>query len=237
MLVLAFVAVVTGIVTARVVRGMTDAASLRECVNRLQAHLLEFRLFFDEPRLIWRAQTALIRDNARLFRLLLPPALLLAFPTVWLFLQLDAAYGIRLLRPGEAAIVTAQLADRGAAADRLELRGTSDIAVETPGVRVEREHQVVWRIRPGGPVSGAVEIVINGRPLRKTIAAGYGRTLLSARRTRSLAGFLLHPEEARLPEGDVDWIEVAYPEASATWMIWFFSISSLAAVVGMRVRW
>jgi hypothetical protein len=59
--------------------------------------------------------------------------------------------------------------------------------------------------------------------------------LLSPRRTRSLADFLLHPEEARLPDGDVDWIAVDYPEVSPNWMIWFFAISSVAALIASRV--
>ncbi|HEY3840930.1 MAG TPA: hypothetical protein VGL72_30375 [Bryobacteraceae bacterium] len=235
MLLLTMVAVVTGTVTAQVIRRMTDAAALRETLNRTQAHLLEFRLFFDEPRLIWRAQTALVRDNLKLFRLLLPAALLLAIPMTWLFLQLEAAYGMRPLRAGEAALVTAQMARGDGLGDRVELRASPGIAVETPAVRVQQENQVVWRIRPGTEVSGAVQLVVNGHSVRKTVAAGYGRMLLSPRRTRSLADFLLHPEEARLPDGDVDWIAVDYPEVSPNWMIWFFAISSVAALIASRV--
>ena len=80
---LPILAVLTGILTAVVIRYTTDASALRATARRIQAHLLEFRLFFDEPRLIWQAQMNLLRDNLRLFMLLLPATLILALPMAW----------------------------------------------------------------------------------------------------------------------------------------------------------
>jgi hypothetical protein len=140
-------AILTGILTALVIRCTTRPQALREVRNRIYAHLLEFRLFFDEPALIWQAQLNLVRDNLVLVRLLLPSALILALPMTWLFLQLDAIYGHRPLRPGEPAILTAQLTRPIAAADRFSLSGAGNYKVETPPIRVFHDDQIVWRIR------------------------------------------------------------------------------------------
>jgi hypothetical protein len=236
MLLLAVLAVLTGVVTTRIIRRMTDTAALRATFKRMQAHLLEFGLFFDEPALIWRAQIALLRDNLQLVRLLLTPALLLTIPMTWLFLQLDAAYGHRPLSPGEPAVVTAQLNRPIDPGDRFDLSPAAGIAVETPAVRVAGENQVAWRIRPEADGASALTLSVNGHSVRKTVAAGGSRTLLSPRRTHSLTQFLLHPEEPRIPAGDIAWIEIAYPETSPTWIVWFFAISGIAAITSAVPR-
>ena len=233
---LPILAVLTGILTAVVIRYTTDASALRATGRRIQAHLLEFRLFFDEPRLIWQAQMNLLRDNLRLFMLLLPATLILALPMAWLILQLEAVYGLRPLALGEASVVTAQLTRAQDAADRLVLEGNAGVRVETPPVRVVRDNQVVWRIRPASNGHRAVDLTLNGRTVRKSIAIGDAPTILSPRRTRSLAGFLLHPAEPRLPQGEIVWLEVDYPQSEAAniWLVWFVAVSTVTALISGR---
>lgn len=233
-MILLIIAILSGLLTTIVIRRTTDAEALRSSRNRIHAHLLEFRLFFDEPRLIWQAQMALLRDNVRLLRLLLPPTLILALPMAWLFLQLDTVYGLRPLRPGEPSIVTAQMARPIEASDHFNLRGSDGITVETPPVRVLRDQQVAWRIRPAGNIQGSLKLALNGRDFGKTVTFGDSRAAPSPRRSRSLAEFLLHPEEPRLPDGDIAWIEVAYAEAGPAWIVWFLIISTITAFLSAR---
>ena len=222
-------AVLSGVLTAFTLRRAANPASLRAVRNSLYAHLLEFRLFFDEPLLLWRAQLGLLRDNARLAILLLPPTLILLLPMAWLFAQLGTAYGLRPFRPGEPAIVTAQLTRPLAAGDSFTLQATGGIVVETPAVRVFHDNQVSWRIRPSA--NGAVQLDFNGLVAVKTVQTGSGPRWLSPRRARSLTDFLLHPQEPRLPASDLDWIGVDYPAAGAGWIIWFLAVSTLAAAI------
>jgi hypothetical protein len=203
-------AILTGILTALVIRFTTDPAALRETRNRMHAHLLEFRLFFDEPGLIWRAQVALLRDNLRLFRLLLLPALILVPAMTWLVMQLDALYGYRLLRSGEAAVVTAQLQRPIASSDTFQLSAARGFAVETPAVRAFQDHQISWRIRSIDGAPGELDITLNGRAARLP----------------------------RLPEGGLAWVKIDYPKAASgvPWEAWFFTISTAAALLTSRGR-
>ncbi len=57
-----------------------DRVRLRQSVNRIIAHLLEIRLFWDEPSLVLRAQWDLIVENGRLLKQLALPALILSLP-------------------------------------------------------------------------------------------------------------------------------------------------------------
>ena len=229
-------AILTGILTALVVRRTTNASALRAAARKIHADLLEFRLFFDEPWLIWQAWMSLLRDNLRLFRLFLPATVILALPVAWLVLQLETVYGLRPLHPGEAAVVTVQMKRPLDPADHLELQGRAGIQVETPPVRVVRDNQVVWRIRSVSDGHGEGELTVNGRIVRKSIAIGDAPTILSPRRSSSLVEFLLHPEEPRLPEGDIVWLQVGYPmsQSAIPWLVWFLGISAAAALVSVR---
>jgi len=66
-----------GIVTAFVFRRF-GSSHTRRTVNRILAHVLELRLFLDEPRLIWNAQRDLLRENLRLFGQIALPSLIAA---------------------------------------------------------------------------------------------------------------------------------------------------------------
>jgi hypothetical protein len=223
--------VACGLLTAWVFQRTADLVALWTTLRQIHARFLEFRLFFDEPRLIWRAQKALVRANLRAGALLLPPTLILALPMAWLILQLDGIYGTAPLRVGEAAVVTAQLATDS---QPWVLEAPPEIAVETPPLRIVSERRMVWRIRPLRPVRGLLRFTMHGVTLTKAVVAGTRGAFLLRRRERPLLAFLLHPEEARLPAGGVVWLEVDYPDAPRWWIVWFLAISTVSTLVFAR---
>ena len=182
-----------GIVTAFVFRRF-GSSHTRRTVNRILAHVLELRLFLDEPRLIWNAQRDLLRENLRLFGQIALPSLIAA-PLLGLIMwQADAVYGRAPLRAGEAVVVTAHVKAGDLAQVRME--APADIAIETPGVRVPRLREVSWRIRPLRPFSGRLRVNI-----------------------------------------DAERIDIPWPRATVlgvSWMVWFFGISSISAVLAPR---
>ena len=138
-----------------------DRAAVRAAGKRLQARLLEMRLYSSEPALMWAAQKALLRDNLRWLALMLPPALILGLPLAWLFIQLDAVYGRSPLPVGGAAVVTVQLKRALDPSDAAAtLQAPPGIAVESPPVRVFAERQISWRIRALRPVRGNLRFVM-----------------------------------------------------------------------------
>jgi len=46
--------------------------------------------------------------------------------------------------------------------------------------------------------------------------------------------FLLHPEEARIPATDIEWIEIDYQKEDS-WMAWFFVVSTASALAFGRL--
>jgi hypothetical protein len=235
MTVLVAAGVACGLLAAWVFRRTADMAALRATLRQIHARFLEIRLYFDEPRLIWRAQKALIGANLRVCALMLRPALILALPMAWLTMQLDAVYGAAPLRAGEPAVVTAQLSTELRPEDAQSvLQAPAGIAVETPPVRIAAERQIAWRIRPLGPVSGRLRFTLRGATFTKAVAADSRSAFPLRRRERPLFAFLMHPEEPRLPAGSAVWLEVDYPEAARWWIAWFVGISTAAALVFAR---
>jgi hypothetical protein len=214
-----------GFAIAWIFRRTTDRAAVQAARKRVYAHLLEFRLFADDPRLIFRAQLALIAENARLFRLLLPPLLISAVPLAWIVLQLAAVYGTRPLPVGQAAVVTAQM-ERDSP---VSLDGPPAITVETPPVRDPTDQQISWRIRPTQAVRGMLRLTLSGNTIEKNVSAGDRTVFLTRRRVHSLFQFLLHPEESRIQTPGVAWVEVDYPK-SESWIFWFLAISTASAL-------
>jgi hypothetical protein len=227
------ISILAGIGMLLVFRHASDQAAVRRAKSLAQAHLLEFRLFLDEPGLILRAQRDLIVANLRFMKLMLWPVLWLAVPMALLLGVLEGWYGHAPLPVGRSAIVTAQLND---AEVPLALKVSGEVAVETPPVHVPAERQVSWRIKPLEATSAGLEFVRDGREFRKSLSAGAGMHFISERRG-SLASFLLNPCELPLSDREIGWIAVHYPSASILgfhWLIWFFAISAITALALRR---
>ena len=177
---LVLISAACGLAAAWVFRHATDRTAVRIARKRVYARLLEFRLFADDPLLIFRAQLALVAENARLFTLLLPATLISGIPLAWIVLQLDAVYGYRPLTVGQAATVTAQLDSGIQSGDaHSSLETPPGILVETPPVRDFEDRQISWRIRAIRPASGLLKL---SRPWK-----GINRSSCLATRDLSLA--------------------------------------------------
>jgi hypothetical protein len=230
---LVIVSILAGLAMVYVFRRWSDEDALRGTANRMLAHLMEFRLFIDEPALVMRAQRDLFVENWRLLRLLARPSLILVVPSLVLLAQMDACYGRAPLRVGGPAVVTVQVKDLGRAdATGIVLKAPTGIKVETPGVRVMNLSEVSWRIRPIASASGELQVIEPGHVITKSIAAGQGMHYLSER--RSLREFFVHLSEPPLLDSSIASIEVLYPSATILhlhWLVWFLAISSGTAMV------
>ena len=214
----------------------SDQQRIRATKKRLQARLLELRLYADEPRVVLRAQKALFAENFRYFGLMLRPALFATLPMVLLLIVLDGFYGKRPMAPGEVALVTVELRNTLGTDLPIELRPPAGIQVETPPARVIADRQVSWRIRPERPTSSTLRILSGGQEVTKRVETGSGLHFLSSRRVGSPLAWLIHPGEALLRDTEIEWIEVDYPSAEVSyfglhthWLVWFVVFSMAAA--------
>jgi hypothetical protein len=137
------IAIAVGMTLLWVFGRFSDQPRIAAAKGRLRANLYAFRLFSDEPGLIWRAQKQLVVWNARYIAAILRPTAVIILPMAGLLVLLDGVYGHRPLRVGETAIASANIANEAATPSL----GGSGFVLETPPVRVAGERRVYWRVR------------------------------------------------------------------------------------------
>lgn len=236
---LILISAVTGVAMLWVFGRLSSQKSIRQVKNRLKVHMLELRLFVDEPAIIWQAQKGLLAANGRYMALMLRPFLFLAVPMALMVTLLDPYFGIAPLPVGRAAIVTVQLNQPiDSSGPAPELQVPDGIAVETPAVRMPGTRQVSWRIRPARSTSGMLRVGMQGSTFEKGIEAGDGARYTPVRRVASMFEWLANPGESLLPAGPVQWINVGYPGAEIEWLglrthwlVWFVIVSMVAALL------
>jgi len=234
------ISLLAGVAMLWVFARTSNQKAIRAAKRKLQAHLYELRLFTDEPALVWQAQKALLWANLRYIGLMLVPAVLLTIPMGILFVHLEAFYGMSPLPIGREAIVTMKLTHPLVASDAAPtLEAPPGIIVETPAVRVVSEREVSWRVRPERPVAGYLRFGLSPQEsVDKKINAGTGPRYLSDRRVASRKDLFWHPEEKRIHDVRVEWIEIPYPSAKIhwlgldlPWLVWFLLFSTATALL------
>jgi hypothetical protein len=235
------IAVAAGIAMLWTFRRFSNAEQMALARRKMRANLYAFRLYADEPALIFRAQKQLLFWNVRYLALMLRPTAVILVPVTLLMFGLDAVYGHRPLSPGESAIVTAQFSggsDVRSLAPTLEGRR---IAVETPFVRIPNERQFCWRVRAMCATSGSVILRVAGASISKAVRTGAPSGVIAARRVASLRDWLRYPGESRLPSGPLRWMGVSYPAATVDvfgfgvpWLLWFVAVSLLTMLLARK---
>ena len=220
--------------------GKTSNQKRMKLVKRkVYASLLELRVFSDEPLISWRAQKSLFAANFRYMGLALMPALWLAAPMLLLLVHLESFYGRAPLTVGREAIVTMGMADGwDARSPAPVVTAPAGVEIVSPPVRAEAAREISWRIMPRAPVSGKLVFRVGGAEVARGIEAGAAPRYVAGRNVRSMLATLWEPAQPRVATDAVEWIDVDYPGAETAafglrlnWLVWFFALSILAALL------
>lgn len=242
---LVLISLLLGVGMLYVFRGVGDGQALEDGVRRMQAHIMEMRLFDREPKLVFQAIGRLFYWNFRFMFATLKPMVIATIPMLFLFFQLEHYYGVRPLKPGESTTVTVQLNDPAPlTANQVSLSSTDEdvVVVETAPLRQPVQGRVRWRIRGISEGRANLRVTTPNAVYDKQVDVSrspVGR--ISSRRAVSTADTILHPVERPLPAGVVYWIDIAYPSISVSWLglsmhwiIWLFIVSLFGSLL---VRW
>ena len=230
-------AILTGVGMLWVFKKTSNQRAIERAKKKMQAYLLELRLYGDDPRLLFGTQGRLLLANLRYVGLMLVPAIYLTIPMVVLLFHLDAVYGIAPLEAGQSAIVTVQSSNPVTSSLAAPaLHAPAGFEVETPAVRALGPAQFSWRLRAANIAQGDLEFEWNGRRWTKSIDASGWPSYVSPRRVSSALSSVAHPGESLVDDAGVEWVSIDYPGASIRtgsvelhWLIWFFVVSIVAA--------
>ena len=225
---LTVLAVLVAAGTLLVVGKLSNQARITVTKNLIKAHLLELWLFRDDVRTILWSQVSILGLNARYIGLTLKPMLVLLIPLTLIVAALEPWFGMRPLRPGEAAIISLRAADAKAAATASLVTGDG-VVVETPALRIAATNEIDWRIRVLKSGVHTVSIEVGGQTLDKRIVASEQLARVLPSRTASFWQSLLNPGEPGLPASSlIERIDVQYPDGTVSlfgwqmhWLVYF----------------
>lgn len=235
---LVLLSLLAGVAMLLIFRAVSRPDAIRAAKRRMQARLLELRLFGDEPALVWRAQAGLLAANLRYLRAMLIPILAVAIPFVLLFPHLDAIFGRAPLPPGAATALTLRL-DRpfGTWLPEPRIEAPPGLKVETAAVRVPQAREISWELRAEGPVSQPVRIHLGSAEVNKMVRAGSRGLYLANAAEASAMAWIWDPGEPLIGAPGVDSVRIAYRAARFSlwglelpWEAWFVIFSMVSAL-------
>jgi hypothetical protein len=219
---------------------VSNQDSIRVVRDRIRGNLMGIRLFGDSISLLFRLQYRIFRDLTIYLKFALVPLLIMMIPLLLILTQLNLRYAKRSLEPGEIAMVKIQLRSPLAVRDGVTLEVPDGLTVETPGVRIEAQKEVAFRIRADREgryaiVARAGEIIVE-----KEILVGGAWQAVSEKKTgANFFDQILYPGERVIPSSSpFRSVEVGYASRELNllgfnldWILTFLVVSIVAGFV------
>jgi hypothetical protein len=236
---LAVISFLTGLAAVLIFPYVSNQDTMRRIKNRIQAHLLEVRLFPDQLGIVSRAYGHLLRLTAIYLTYNLKPLAVLLLPLVILMVQLDLRFSRVPLATQDSFILKAKLVDPGAL-DSDSLRLPKGLTLTAPPVNVPALQEVNWRIRADQYGVFLPAVVVAGQTFAKQVVVSKEITPLPVERTRaSVVEWFLNPVEQPLPRsGPLRSLEVNYAPRSidlgyfaTNWLVFFLVVSLVSGLI------
>ena len=237
---LAIISTLLGAVMLVVFKYTGDPDLLYTSIRKMQAYMMEMRLFDTEPKLVFKAMGNLFWWNFKSILALLGPMLWVTVPMLLLFFQMEHYYGMRPLEPGESTVVTVKFASTDDI-DAVSLESGSGSEVETNPVISPRRAMASWRVKALEEGHHTLVLHVGDRTYEKSLDVGTRRVRVSKRRSSAGPDGFVYPVEPMLEPGPVSWIDVRYPTTDTAWlgtsMHWLLWLVIVSLVGALLVRW
>ena len=233
------ISVLTGLAAVLVFRYASNQDTMRRIKNRIQAHLLEVRLFPDQLGVVSRAYGRILRSTLVYLAYNLKALAILLLPLVILMVQLELRFGRIPLQTHDSFILKAKLAGPGALGSD-SLRLPEGLTLTAPPVNVPALQEVNWRIRADEYGVFLPAVVVAGQTFAKQVVVSKEITALPAERARaSVVEWFLNPIEQPLPRnGPLRSLEVNYAPRSidlgyfaTNWLVFFLVVSLVSGLI------
>jgi hypothetical protein len=234
-----WVSVLTALMVLLVYKYFSSQEAIKEVKDRVKAHILEIRLFQDDPVLMGRALRAVLLENLKYLGLNLKPFLIVFLPIFLMLIQMETRFGCRPLLPNESALVRTfwRSTHPGNKGPGPTLIAGDGLSLESPPVRLEKGREIDWRIRVDSMDRTGFVLESNDAPVPLRVVVSEKIVPVSPRNVQKGAVELLwNPAGQPLPRGgDLLAVEIDYPRrdfqlfgCKVHW-VWPFLVVSLLA--------
>jgi hypothetical protein len=234
MLPLALASLLTAILLLFVFRYTSNQLAIRRAKDRLEAHVLEVRLFQEQLRVVLRAYLRVLLGVLNYLRHSVRPLAVVAIPLLIVILQLEGYFAWTPNRVGSEFLLKARLAD-SAPLDLVDVQVPAGLSVTAPAVHIPEGREVDWRLEAERSGNYSVAVLVAGAPFAKQVTISDQLVRLSPKRSRAgWLGQFLNPGEEQLPRNaPVESIEVQYSPRSFS--LWSFAIDWMIVYLGLAL--
>ncbi len=226
----------TALLMLFVFRFTSNQQGIKNVKNKIKAHLLEFRLFKDSLNISLKAQSKILRYNLKYIGYSAKPLLVMIIPLILILIQLNLWFGYNSIKPGQKAILKAELEMNQSLLDtEFKIETSPGLVVETLPLRIEEKGEVNWRLHIKEAGIHELVLTINGQKIAKKVAVAQSPLckISPIKIRRNFIDELFNPGEAPLPGNiPVKSVEITYPSQSMNlfgwrihWIIVYFALS------------
>lgn len=236
---LLWLSILTALLVLLVYKYLSPQEAIRNTKDRLKAHILEIRLFQDDPVLMGKALRAVLVTNVTYLRLNLKPFLIVFVPLFLMLVQMEARLGYRPLLPAESTLVRTFWASPHSWNKQPgpTLVPEEGLAVRGPPVRIAEGREIDWRVRADRVGTTGFVLASGNRSVPLRVVVSEEIIPVSPRNVpKGAADVLWYPAGQPLPpDGGLLAVEIGYPRRDfqafghGMHWIWPFLVVSLLA--------
>jgi len=204
---------------------------IRHYKNKIFAHILEIRLYKDQPILTIRIIFNILKYNLIYLRYSLVPILIILPLVLMISVQLNNRYGYLPIKKGDSFIIQAEIDKTsmigiGNTLAKIQCDTSKGILIETPSMVIESEASIFWRAKVINSTDNPqfCQISISGKKdtVRKTIYTTFSKRRFSPERTKwHLKNFLLSNAEDFISKTSTfEAVSVDYKRAVYPFLAW-----------------
>lgn len=233
---LTWVSLLVGVLMLWIFGKISNQDAIKVTRDRIRGNLIGIRLFGDDLGMLFRLQATIFGQILTYLRYTMLPMLIMLVPLVLILIQLDLRFMTRPLEPGEQTVVKVKLRELSPVSSGVELSAPDGVTIETPGVRIESEREVAWRVRIDEPGDYMLTLSTGSDNVEKQLVASGRWAKVSRERTGAgLLDKIFHPGEATIPGSNaIESVRIHYAPLALSifgfgvnWLLFFF-VASLA---------
>lgn len=209
----------------------SNQEKIKQFKNILFAHILEIRLYKDQPSLTLKIIIDILVKNLTYLRYTIVPIFVILPFVLIISIQLNNRYGYLPIKKGNTFIVRAALNKRLATdiaknPDKIRCEASKGILIETPPIFVESEASIYWRAKVIGSGNDQqyCRIILDGTSygVKKKILTKLSKQRFSPERQKyNIEGLLIDSSEDFISKtSPFEAVSINYHRATYPFLFW-----------------
>ena len=215
---LIWISLLTAVLALLIYRFFSSQDLIKQVKNRIKSHILEMRLFQQDPVLMGRAVRSVLGANLFYLKLNLKPFLFMFIPVILILIQTETRIGYRPLHPGESAIVRSFWTSEKAMDEQacFQLTPSEGLAVNGNPLRIKETREILWKINATRNEDTTLSLYNGNETVSIPVKVSDSSRLMPISPWNGEKGSLNHlffPAAHLLPSGgELTSIEIDYPQ-------------------------